>query len=69
MQTDKTFSLEIPTIDKVHRLLKMIAEKKSSGRDKIPNELLKMAADIIAISPTEFLAKSIYTAVNGRKQV
>jgi hypothetical protein len=28
-----------------------------------------MAADIIAISPTEFLAKSIYTAVNGRKQV
>ena len=34
--TDKTFNLEIATIDTVHRLLKTIDEKKSPGLDKIP---------------------------------
>ena len=44
---DKTFNLEIPTIDTVHRLLKTIDEKKSPGLDKIPNKLLKIGADVI----------------------
>ena len=61
--TDKKFSLEIPTIDTVHRLLKTIDEKKSPGLDKIPNKLLKTAADVIAPSWTEIFAKSIYTSI------
>jgi hypothetical protein len=32
--TDKTFNLQTPTIDRVHRLLKTIDEKKSVGLDK-----------------------------------
>ena len=61
--TNKTFNLEIPTIDTVHRLLKAIDEKKSSGLDKIPNKLLKIAADVIAPFLTEIYAKSIYTGI------
>ena len=55
--------MEIATIDTVHRLLKTIDEKKSSGPDKIPNKLLKIAADMIAPSLTEIYAKSIYTGI------
>ena len=54
--------MEIPAIDTVHRLLKTIDEKKS-GLDKIPNKLLKIAADVIAPSLTEIYAKSIYTGI------
>ena len=61
--TNKTFTLEIPIIDTVYRLLKTIDEKKSSGLDKIPNKLLKIAADVIAPSLTEIFAKSIYTGI------
>ena len=61
--TNKTFRLEIPTIDTVHRLLKTTGEKKSSGLDKIPNKLLKIAADVIAPFLTEIYAKSIYTGI------
>ena len=62
--TNKTFNLEIPTIDTVYRLLKTIDEKKSnSGLEKIPNKLLKIAADVIAPSLTEIFAKSIYTGI------
>ena len=63
IHTNKTFNLEIPTIDTVHRLLKTIDEKKSSGLDKIPNKLLKITADVIAPSLTEILAKSMYTGI------
>ena len=63
IHTNKTFRLEIPTIDTVHRLLKTIDEKKSSGLDKIPNKLLKIAADVIAPSLTEIYTKSIYTGI------
>ena len=61
--TNKTFSLEIPTVDTVHRLLKTNNEKESSGLDKISNKLLKIAADVIAPSLTEIFAKSIYTGI------
>ena len=43
--------------------MKTIDEKKSSGLDKIPNKLLKIAADVIAPSLTEIYAKSIYTGI------
>ena len=46
IHTDKKFNLSSPTIDKGHRLLKTIGEKKSSGLDKTSNKLLKMAADV-----------------------
>ncbi|CAB4002573.1 Hypothetical predicted protein [Paramuricea clavata] len=61
--TDKTFNLQTPTIDRVHRLLKTTDEKKSVGLDKIPNKLLKMAADVIAPSLTEIFTKSIHTGI------
>ena len=48
---------------RVHRLLKTIDEKKSVGLDKIPNKLLKMAADVIAPSLREIFAKSIHTGI------
>ena len=69
--TDKTFSLEIPTIDTVHRLLKTIDEKKSPGLDKIPNKLLKTVADVIAPSLTKFLRNLFileYFQANGKNQ-
>ena len=61
--TDKTFNLQAPTIDRVHRLLKTIDEKKFVGLNKIPNKLLKMAADVIAPSLTEIFAKSIHAGI------
>ena len=50
-------------IDRVHRLLKTIDKKKSFGLDKMPNNLLKMAADFIAPSLTEIVAISICTGI------
>jgi hypothetical protein len=44
------FSFQTPTVDTVHRFLSTIDEKKSVGLDKIPNKLLKLAADVIAPS-------------------
>ena len=44
--TDQTFSLQFPTVEDVKRYLKTIDEKKLVGLDKIPNKLLKIAADI-----------------------
>ena len=43
--------------------MKTIDEKKSVGLDKIPNKLLKMAADVIAPSLTEIFTKSIHTGI------
>ena len=48
--TDKSFSLQTPSIDIVLSLLKKIDDKKAIGLDKIPSKLLKMAAGIIAPS-------------------
>ena len=50
--TDKTFSLKIPTVETVYKLLKGINEKKAVGLDNIPNKLLKIAAQVVAPSLT-----------------
>ena len=54
--TDKIFSIQIPTITTVCRLLKAIDENKSVGLDNIPNKLLKMAANVVAPSLTEIFS-------------
>jgi hypothetical protein len=60
--TDKRFSLQVPTIQKVHRLLETLDEKKSIGLDNIPSKLLKIAADVVAPLLTE-ISSSIYTGI------
>ena len=61
--TDKIFSIQIPTITTVCRLLKPIDENKSVGLDNIPNKLLKMAVDVVAPSLTEIFSQSINTGI------
>jgi hypothetical protein len=47
--------------------LSTIDEKKSVGLDKIPNKLLKLAADVIAPSLTGIFATSINTGIFPRE--
>ena len=61
--TDKRFSLKPPTVDKVYNLLRTIDEKKSVGLDKIPNKLLKIAANVVAPSLTAIFTASICTGI------
>ena len=61
--TDKTFSLKIPTVETVYKLLKGINEKKAVGLDNIPNKLLKMAAQVVAPSLTGIFSASIRTGI------
>ena len=65
--TDKTFSLQIPTVDTFHSLLTTPDEKKSACFEDIPNKLLKM---VIAPSLTGIFSASIRAGVflhlNGR---
>ena len=61
--TDTRFSLKLPTVDKVYNLLRTIDEKKSVGLDKIPNKLLKMAANVVAPSLTAIFSASICTGI------
>lgn len=58
--TDKTFSLQLPTVENVKRFFKTIDENKSVGLDKIPNKLLKIAADVVA---PEIFIQSINTGI------
>ena len=46
--TNSMFSLKTPSVDTVYKLLTKIDEKKSVGLNKIPSELLKIAADVRA---------------------
>ena len=62
-QTDTTFSLKVPSISKVQKLLSTINSKKAAGLDKIPCKLLKLAAEIIAPSLTKIFEKSIHTGI------
>jgi hypothetical protein len=55
--------LQTPTVDTVHRFLSTIDEKKYVGLDKIPNKLLKLAADVIAPSLIRIFATSIHTGI------
>ncbi len=61
--TDKRFSLKAPTVDTVCNLLRSIDEKKSVGLDKIPNKLLKIAANVVAPSLTAIFTASICTGI------
>ena len=58
--TDKRFSLKAPIVDTVYNLLRSIDEKKSVGLDKIPNKLLKIAANVVAPSLTAIFTASIF---------
>ena len=61
--TDKTFSLQTPSVDTVYKLLTKMNDKKAAGLDRIPCKLLKMAASIVAPSLTGIFEKSIHTGI------
>ena len=65
--TDKRFSLKAPTVGKVYNLLPTTDEKKSVGLDKIPNKLLKMAANVFAPFLTAILSASICTGMSPQE--
>ena len=49
---DGVFSFQPINVQKVIKLLKAIAVGKATGFDKIPNRLLKIAADVVTPSLT-----------------
>ena len=61
--TDSLFSLQIPSVNTVFSFLSKIDEKKATGLDRIPSNLLKMAASIVAPSLTSIFSKSILTGI------
>ena len=61
--TDSLFSLQIPSVNNVFSFLSKIDEKKATGLDRIPSNLLKMAASIVAPSLTSIFSKSILTGI------
>ena len=54
-RTNKTFTLKPTPINKTIKLLSKINERKATCLDKIPCKLLKMAANIVAPSLTQYL--------------
>ena len=63
VESDDDKELSPNKTENVKRLLKNIDEKKSVGLDKIPNKLLKIAADVVAPSLTEIFIQSINTGI------
>ena len=61
--TDKTFSLQTPSVDTVYKLLTKLNDRKATGLDRIPCKLLKMAANTVAPSLTGIFEKSICTGI------
>ena len=61
--TDKTFSLQFPSVNKVTTLLKTIDISKSVGLDNIPYKLLKIAAEVVAPLLTDIFIQSINTGI------
>ena len=61
--TDSLFSLQIPSVNTVFSFLSKIDEKKATGLHRIPSNLLKMAASIVAPSLTSIFSKSILTGI------
>ena len=55
--------MKAPTVDTVYSLLRSIDEKKSVGLDKIPNKLLKIAANVVAPSLTAIFTASVCTGI------
>ena len=50
-------------VQKVIKLLKAIDVSKATGLDKIPNRLLKIAADVVAPSLTGIFNQSLVTGI------
>ena len=57
------FSFQRINIKKVTKLLKTIDVGKATGLDKIPNSLLKIAADVVAPSLTGIFNQSLVTGI------
>ena len=57
------FSFQRINIQKVIKLLKDIDVSKATGLDKIPNRLLKLAAEVVALSLTGIFNQSLVTGI------
>ena len=60
---DGVFSFQPINVQKVIKLLKAIAVGKATGFDKIPNRLLKIAADVVTPSLTGLFNQSLVTGI------
>ena len=60
---ETTSSMKSPTINADYKRLKAINERKTSGLDKIPCKLLKIAAEIVAPSFTQIFDKIISSSI------
>ena len=60
---DGVFSFQRIDVQKVTKLLKAIDVNKATGLDKIPNRLLKIAADVVAPSLTGIYNQSLVTGI------
>ena len=60
---DGVFSLQRINVQKVIKLLKAIDVSKTTGLDKIPNRLLKIAANVVAPSLTGIFNQSLVTGI------
>ena len=60
---DGVFSFQRINVQKVIKLLKAIDVSKATGLDKIPNRLLKIAADVVALSLTGIFNQSLVTGI------
>ena len=59
----RAFFVKMLTSKTVFSFLSKIDEKKATGLDRFPSNLLKMAASIVAPSFTSNLSKSILTGI------
>ena len=60
---DGVFSFQRINVQKVIKLLKVIDVSEATGLDKIPNSLLKIAADVVALSLTGIFNQSLVTGI------
>ena len=60
---DGVFYFQLINVQKVIKLLKAIDVSKATGLDKIPNRLLKIAADVVAPSLTGIFNQSLVTGI------
>ena len=60
---NEVFSFQRINVLKVIKLLKAIDVSKATGLDKIPNRLLKIAADVVAPSLTGIFNQSLVTGI------
>jgi len=60
---DGVFSFQRINAQKVIKLLKALDVSKATGLDKIPNRLLKIAADVVTTSLTDIFNQSLVTGI------